>query len=183
MNPLKVAALDLGEALPLQDLTLTMFSTAAKMRPKLKLKAAEGRHTLPIVLCLLQKLWEHDSKHAQVRLQCIDALNSCYEKLASWVGDEVSAFELGSLARRHLLLYAELQRLTASGMRWSFLPKHHLWLHLCERCQCSPRMEWNYADEDEIGQAATFARTTRPLHFERAFLERGRVCFEWGAKA
>ena len=112
---------------------------------------------MPVVLCLLQKLWEHDSQHAQVRLQCIGALNDCYELLQNWAG-EPSALQLGSLARRHLLLYGELQRLTASGLRWSFLPKHHLWLHLCEQCSCNPRLEWNYGDEDEIGQAAAFAR-------------------------
>ena len=180
LNLLKVAAQDLGTRVPVADLTLGMFHGVAKKRPKMKLKAAEGRYMLPIVHRLLQVLWETDSEHARLRLQCIAALDAAYAKLAHWQGDSASAFELGSLARRHLLKYGELQRLVDSGLRWAFLPKHHLWLHLCEQCSCNPRLEWNYGDEDEIGQAAAFARGSHAASFETAFIERGRICFEWG---
>ena len=65
-------------------------------------------------------------------------------------------------------------------MRWAFLPKHHFWLHLCEQCSCNPKLEWNYGDEGEIGQAAAFARGSTATCFETTFIERGRICFEWG---
>ena len=72
--------------MPLADLTLGMFHAHAKKRPSLKLKAAEGRHVLPIAHRLLQVLWETGSGHAQLSLHGVAALDACYQKLASWQG-------------------------------------------------------------------------------------------------
>ena len=69
LNLLKVAAQDLGTRVPVADLTLGMFHGVTKKRPKMKLKAAEGRYMLPIVHRLLQVLWETDSEHARLHMK------------------------------------------------------------------------------------------------------------------
>ena len=96
----------------------------------------------------------------------------CYEEIANWKCDGSSRQLLIRTGRRHLMLYAELGKLFPNNHKYALYPKHHLWQHLLEDDTVNPRLEWNYSDEDEIGQAATFAKATNSQFFETAFIER-----------
>ena len=75
----------------------------------MKLKAAEGRHFLPVLRYMLQHFFENESEHAKLRFQCVDALNNVYLELGAWKDGGESSVCIGQLARKHLLLYAELR--------------------------------------------------------------------------
>ena len=89
---------------PFHSLTIGMIRTKASAAPKLKLKAAEGRHLLPIVRFMLLHAFSMESEHAQLRFNCVDALNSCHEGMKDWQEGGVSSLRLAGFARKHVIL-------------------------------------------------------------------------------
>jgi len=161
-NMMIMCAGRLGVARPLHHLTIGMFRAAANEKPKLRAKAAEGRHLLPVVREMLATCFDVTTPHARLRLQCVDALLKCYHLLDNWAQD--SPVALARAAREHLLLLAELRSTCHDDLRWCLYPKHHIFIHLAEGATSNPRAEWNYGDESEIGEAVKLASRVSPTH-------------------
>ena len=176
-NMLNMCARRLKVEPPLHTLTVHMFRTSAKHKPKFKVKAAEGRHMLPIVEEMLRTCFPLVSPHEQTRYQCLAALHRCYMELGTWT-PKSSPERLCRNARQHLLLYCQLRAEATNDLLWCLFPKHHLFIHLAEAAVTNPRPEWNYADESEIGEAAKQAAKTNVAHLSVQLLQRYRATFE-----
>ena len=160
MNMLRAMARSLDLEMPFDDLTIGMMKSGAKKPPKLKLKAAEGRYLLPILLELLKNCVESTSAHAVMRLHCVSALNTCYEEMYKW-NPSSSPDVLRRYGRQHLIMYMQLSREAQEKqcptVYWRPYPKHHLFWHCCSDCQINPLTLWCYAFESEIGRAVRIA--------------------------
>ena len=172
LNMMRMMARFLDVDMPIGDLTVTMFKQQKK-QPKFKLKAAEGRYILPIIRAMCAYCLDASSDHAKVRLQCLQALESCYVEMKQW--SDASTRRIAVFSQRHLLLYAELTR---AG--WVFYPKHHLFAHCGLNCLNNPLEEWNYKDEGEIGIAVKSGKDCNTLHLSRSLLRRYRQTFNIG---
>ena len=150
-----------------------MIRPAAIGKPKLKLKAAEGRKFLSVLHYMLSHFFPVADAHSRMRLQCVAALLSLYSELDSWGAS--SPYNIGCYARRHLMLYAELSRQCTDEARWNLHPKHHLLLHVAESARVNPKLEWSYPDESAIGEAATVAGTANQRHVVVSLLARYRA--------
>ena len=107
LNMIDVCARSLGEETPINTLTVTMVRASATAKPKFKGKAVESRRFLPIVLQVLSVCFPVDTVHERNRFHCVEALHLCYKEMEDWQAS-TSPERLGQLARRHLLLWAEL---------------------------------------------------------------------------
>ena len=170
---MRTTAKDMNVEMPFNDLTIGMIRGENK-KTKLKLKAAEGRRTLPILLRMLQTFFSHGA-HATLRLQCVQALADSYSEFSCWVDGGESARRLARFGQRHLILYGELVRTKLAV--WVLYPKHHLYAHLCEQAVACPSLEWNYMDENEIGVCARMARKCNQQFLEKALIKRYRCTF------
>ena len=66
---------------PFSDLVVTMPRGKAAKKPKFKLKAAEGRHVLPLLQEILATCFPVESAHEKLRLHCVEALCCCFAEL------------------------------------------------------------------------------------------------------
>lgn len=135
-NIIGVMCRHLGSDRPFHTLTIGMIRVAGDP-PRMKLKAAEGRHFLPILRAMLEHCFERDTEYTRQRFHCVDYLCKCYEELKAWSA-ETSRLTLATYARRHLILYQNLGRLCGSDLRWRVYPKHHLFIHVAESSQGNP---------------------------------------------
>ena len=166
LNMAKAAATDLGVELPLNTLTMGMIRSGSNKKPKMRLKAAEGRYFLPILVRMLQLFFPSKNSHEEMRLHCCQALVRCYLELKRWVDDK-SPSNLERNARQHLVLYAELGRsMSVGSLFWNLYPKHHLFVHV-SNTRANPAALWNYCDEDEMGACARACGTLNPLYIHR----------------
>ena len=143
----------------------------------MKLKAADGRHFLPILSKALETCFNVDTPHKRLRLSCIQSMVACYAELRNWKDGGESTRNLSMHGRQHLIMYAELSRDEDSPVPWVLYPKHHQFTHLVEHAQVNPFLEWNYGNESSIGEAVDVARQCNVLHLERTLLERHSVTF------
>ena len=172
-----MCAARLGVSKPFHSLTVTMFRLAMKSKPKLKLKAAEARHFLPIMKEIIRTCLPADSAHQVLRLQCVDSLLCCYQEMEHW--DQRSSPErFATAGKRHLLLLVHLRGESEDPLRWALYPKHHLLIHLIEGAVVNPRLEWNYRDESEIGDAVAMSHNTSSRHVCTALVGRYRNTFK-----
>ena len=81
---------------------------------------------------------------------------------------------LGKYARQHVLLCGELHRTSKDELLGVLSPKHHVLLHCAESTTTNPRLEWNYSDEDTIGNAVEIASGCNIVHLPVKLLERYR---------
>jgi len=107
LNMLKLQAAALGVEAPIHNLTIFMIRGSGKAKPKLKIKAAEGRHLLPILRQVLLHCMPCTTEHQLLRYRCVDALNSVYLELQQWRA-VASTRRIGQFARRHVVLLKEL---------------------------------------------------------------------------
>ena len=175
-NMVRVAAKAMKMDPPFANLTIGMMLPTQK-RPKLKLKAAEGRYFLRVLEYLLRELVPAATAHEVLRLQCVQALLKVYAELDSWKTDGSSSATVSEWGRRHLLLYRELHDARTSDRFWRVYPKHHLFCHVTGRVRANPKLEWNYADESEIGLGAAVARAVNQEYLETALIRRYRATF------
>ena len=98
-------ALKMGRS-PINKLTMQMVKEPSKS-PKLKVKAAESRHLLPIVRHILERYFPQDTEHKRLRYDCIVALDDMYKEMRKPVG-VFQGPTASMLGRRHLILYREL---------------------------------------------------------------------------
>ena len=138
---------------PINDLTVTMFRNQSKA-PKLKLKAAHGRHFLPVLREMLRSFFPIDTDHSKLRYQCVHNLYMCYYEMDHWVDGGPSTERIEKFSRQHLILYGELSKNALSDLLWRLYPKHHLFCHIGADATDNPKSSWNYALEGEIGDAA-----------------------------
>ena len=174
---LDVAARRLGLARPLHSLTVTMFRSKMASKPKLKIKAAEGRYLLPILRETMATAFDVSTEHQQTRLSCVDSLLECYKILNEWEDLDTPAVSLVRAGRRHLLLYRALRDNSPDPLRCHLYPKHHLVAHIIEGATVNPRDEWNYGDESEIGDACKLAKNTHSAHLTTELIARYRNTF------
>eukprot|EP00959_Pyramimonas_sp_CCMP1952_P039014 817166-Pyramimonas_sp.AAC.2 len=151
----------IGQAVPIQNLTLTMFRADDKPI-KMKTKAAESRYLLQVLREMLVRFYPPQSDRDRLRFSCVDYLYRLYEELKGWDGQ--SAENIKDWGIRHAMLYSQFFREAARRdprtPLWRMVPKHHLFVHLLEKQtpeQGNPREGWNYGDEDEIGTAVELA--------------------------
>ena len=74
-----------------------------KGKPKMKLKAAEGRYFLPILCYIVKEFFGLNTDHERLRYNCCLAMLSIYIECDNW--DPVnSPYAVARLVRRHLIL-------------------------------------------------------------------------------
>ena len=175
-------ALKMGRS-PINKLTMQMVKEPSKS-PKLKVKAAESRHLLPIVRHILERYFPQDTEHKRLRYDCIVALDDMYKEMRKPVG-VFQGPTASMLGRRHLILYRELvkEAIESRGhqqqgwLLWKWYPKHHLFSHL-EKEIClsgNPAHNWCYADESAIGDAVHIAETCHASTLHRLVIEKHRI--------
>ena len=174
-NMVRVASAALGVEAPFARLTLGMIRADGSGKPRMKLKAAEGRSFLPVLLKMMRNLFETDAEH-ELRCQCLEAMVKIYAELDQWEHG-ASTLRLASLARRHVALFGELRALQTSEDFWAFTPKHHLLIHVCESSTANPKLSWNYRDESEIGMCAAMARGSNQSRLCICLMQRYRTTF------
>ena len=183
---IRVIASQMGVEPPISGLTVLMFRKAAGKKPKLACKAAEARYLLPIVVKVLEQFFPVETEHQRLVLQCVSALNMCYEELSNWRSDGSSSRALGRHARRHCILFGELYKEAcsqrAAPLEWNLYPKHHLMLHAAEDCEISPKLEWNYLDESEAGLCSKLAAKANVSHIRLRLIDRYRLLVSAEAK-
>ena len=164
---------------PINKLVLGMFRVAGKPI-RFKGKAAETRYMVPI-MCEILRRFPHESPHDSTRLHCLEALNRVYLEMYNW--GEGSSNRIGEFGRQHCILFAVLAteqyaRNPDVGLfLWRLFPKHHLFLHLVEdqvKKGGNPSYHWCYADEREIGNAATLSETMHPRTLNKVLMQRYR---------
>ena len=115
--------------MPFASFTAGMIrGTTPRCKPKLKLKAAEGRHFLPILVEILRRFFKMDTEHKRRRYNCVLHLKLCYDELANWT--ENSPQKLAFHGRRHLQLYKALSEKSSNELFWHLYPKHHVASHV-----------------------------------------------------
>ena len=154
MAMIKAKADELGVEPPFFHLTVTMIRGSMKVKPKMKIKAAESRRLIPVLSAVLLDFFECTTPRQKKRQLCVQYLAKTYEQLKHW--DEDSPWVLAECGRKHLHLYKSLKDGGLDSMCWHLFPKHHLALH-CFESLTNPSTEWNYMDESEIGTAVDVA--------------------------
>ena len=175
---LKFAAEILGVDLPIQFLTIGMFRAQLSKKCSAKLKAAECRYIVPILLTMFDMHFKNEGEHEMQIFHCLDALNDCYVELNRWVDGE-SGGKLAAHGRKHVLLFGELCKESTDYGYWQLQPKHHIFIHLVENSKTNPKKEWNYMDEDAIGHGARQARWQDVPNFNTAWIRRRRLLFRF----
>ena len=122
LNMVKVQARALEIEPPINALTVYMIRVTMKKKPRMRLKAAEGRFMLPILHAILLHCFPATSPYEVLRIRCVQALLSCYEHLRDWRGME-STRALGELARRHVILFMELHTAAGDKKLYLLIPK------------------------------------------------------------
>ena len=180
VNLMYAAAKSKGLQPPVSKLTMGMIRVSGKP-PKLKLKAAEGRHMLPITVIILEWFMPPPpTTHEQLRLDCAQALNNVYKEMEPiiWVSSE-SPKVVRNYAVKHLLLYVELNKETRARCRkgtfWRLYPKHHLFHHVIFDTWDNPREDWCYGDEASIGICAQMCTKLHASTLQTQLLERHRL--------
>ena len=74
-------------------------------------------------------------------------------------------------------MYKELSR-QSPPLLFHLYPKHYLFIHIVENAFVSPKLMWNYGDEDEIGRCAKLAKTVHYNYLEVALIKKYRLCFK-----
>ena len=164
---------------PFNTLTIGMVLSKAGGKPQMKLKAAEGRHSVPVLKRIVQHFLPMDGPHALLRYQCLDALHSVYLDLEHWQPSSPMNFE--KHMQQHLLLYAELCTQSTDKRKWSLTPKHHLACHL-SFAGTNPRELWNYLDETEIGKCGIMASNSNQIYIPTTLMQRYRNTFRMEAR-
>ena len=176
-NLCRLAAKQVGEeSSPLNHLTMGMI-IGKKSKPKLKLKAADGRHFLRVLLFLLQNLVSNTTDHTRFRINCVSAIVRVCDQIADWKDGGVSSVVVSDWGRRHLILYKQLSDEADSDRYWCLFPKHHMFAHVADRCTVNPKLDWNYLDESVIGLGAVVAGVSNQEHLETGLLKRYRATF------
>ena len=130
------------------QLTMGMVRSKMSKAPKLKLKAAEGRRFLPVLVHILQHCFPSTEPHDALRLQCARNLLLVYQEMDAWVdegGESLANFRRYGM--RHLILFAELCREkspTGEALEWRLYPKHHLCAHVFQDATDNPKATWAY---------------------------------------
>ena len=170
VNMLKIACKSMGIECPIHQLSIGMIVGKAG-NPKLKVKAAEGRYLLPVILEVLKRFLPCASPHEVLRMQCLGALTDVYTEIRSWQEDGSSAARFRERGQDFLILYGEL----AKSAGWRLYPKMHLLAHIFQSSDECPSVTWNYGDEDEIGRGALMCFTVHPNFISTKLLERYRL--------
>ena len=181
-----MSANELGVDPPINNLTYTMYRNNDG-KPKAKLKAAEARSMLPVLVHMMTVFFPPRSDHDHLRLQCLVSIDNFYKELVQWRNTGVNAAsEAMRFGKQFLLLYSELAVEELNGdrakkhvwQRWRIYPKHHLFMHVLE--EDLPRignpMEcWTYGDEDFIGASVKVAQRCHTAHVPRSVVQRYRL--------
>ena len=166
---------------PVNTLTPGMLKQSGKS-PKARLKAAESRRFLPCLKYILERYFNQDTPHKELRYQCVKSLNDMYQGLR----DAAPGHKVAKLGRQHLLLYAELGKealrtgahLEAGWVFWRWYPKHHLFSHCIEDqllYSGNPIDHWCYWDESSIGDCVKVAETCHPSSLHRSIIDKHRI--------
>ena len=168
------ASRQLGQAdVPIHSLTLNMLKVNGKS-PKLKTKAAEGRHLLPCVLFLLRQYFKAENEYEHIRELCVQYLSGIYDEFTMWTTRSANKIAMGG--RRHILLYEELarhHRPTSCDQDWVFYriyPKHHLFDHCVESFSGNLRESWCYPDESRIGECVKIGSSPNCKYLHRSVI-------------
>ena len=175
LNLINMMSKSRGEDPPINNLTVLMFWPKSTAYPKIKLKAAEARYMVPVLLMVLQNCFPAETEYEITREQCLAAMCKCLDELKSWEHG-YSNIRLGKLARQFVMLYCRLRRMSGDARRWKLVPTFHLFLH-CAESATNPRLSWNYCDEAAIGEASAIARVCNFAHLHVAVMRRDRITF------
>ncbi|CAE7719047.1 unnamed protein product [Symbiodinium sp. CCMP2592] len=154
----------LGSSSRISNLTLGMVVTDTKSPhkdyPRLKLKAAETRHFIPVLASICMSF--QSCKQHRVRSEVLQALTSFYELLevCDYVPTAEQHREMTKVWWSFLKGYQWLSDHAAKkGMKlYDPVPKFHYSAHLPEQAKfLNPRKTWTYRNEDYVGLVASIA--------------------------
>ena len=184
MLMVKVASKAVGQKRPpINRLTLQMFYTSGKTL-KMKIKAAESRYLLPCVKYILEYFMPMETPHDQLRYHCVRTIWQMYDLMRAPAA-EFQGRVVATLARKHLLLYADLSKESIQSRIhqkhgrcfWKWAPKHHLFAHFEQQiATCgNPAEHWCYADESLIGEVAKVCEGCHPNTLHRLVIQKTRI--------
>ena len=184
MLMVKVASKAVGQKRPpINRLTLQMFYTSGKTL-KMKIKAAESRYLLPCVKYILEYFMPMETPHDQLRYHCVRTICQMYDLMRAPAA-EFQGRVVATLARKHLLLYADLSKESIQSRIhqkhgrcfWKWAPKHHLFAHFEQQiANCgNPAEHWCYADESLIGEVAKVCEGCHPNTLHRLVIQKTRI--------
>ena len=156
---------------PFWRCTLNMVRVVGKS-PRMKLKAAETRRLVPCLVRLLELIFPPQNAKEIARLECLRFLDLCYKEAESW--GEGSPFRLARYGRCHVALYRDLWSAAHGWVLYRFYPKHHLFIHICER-GTNPRDEWCYRDESTIADVVQVAEHQNTQCLHRTIIQKHRL--------
>ena len=177
----KTASKNLGMAKPaINRLTMNMIKAPKSTTPKLKTKAAEGRHLVAALVFVLEHILPPQNDFERTRLQCAKHLNQIYDDWRNW--HDGSADAMARHVRAHCILYSDLQiqallEPQRSWIRYRLYPKHHLTVHIAEeqaKIQ-NPMESWCYADESAIGHYTDIAESLHASTLHKGVVQKGRL--------
>ena len=76
-----------------------------------------------------------------------------------------------------MIQYSRLGKCLKGDRYWHVYPKHHMFGHVSSRVRANPKLEWNYADESEIGLGAAVAKVVNQQYLETSLIRRYRATF------
>ena len=134
----------------LSKLTFNMFRHK-QAAPKLTAKASEVRTLVHFLPTVCQKYWAQGTLHQKTVCSLVTHLAACYAALSPFDPDT-----LASSSKKVAALYISLEQEALAKdpddtRTWRIKPKLHLFQHLCEFTDHSPRDYWCYADESVMG--------------------------------
>lgn len=81
LNMINIVARECSLEPPFAELTIGMIKPQGNKRPRMRLKAAEGRTFLPLLTRMLEKFFPAENERDALRLQCCQALCRVYLEL------------------------------------------------------------------------------------------------------
>ncbi len=133
-------------------LTLAMLGT--RKSPRLKAKAAETRHLMPLLPQLLRQFGPVFGPRAHHLTTCVDSLLRFYD-VCGKEPRHLSAAGLATLQSSVLLCLNSWR-----AYRGKLVYKFHIFWHIAERAEYlgNPRFSWTYPDEELDRQLGAVAK-------------------------
>ena len=145
----------------LQDLTPAMIIKKKKAsKPKLRAKAAQMRHLIPIVVEIARLFHAHmNSEYSQAIYDLVSRLLDFY--VAIGMDEEFDSKTFADIIQDFCLIYKALSVCTEGCQCWYLKPKLHMMQELAFESYDSgnPANYWTYKDEDFVGLIASFGNS------------------------
>jgi hypothetical protein len=173
------------------EITQSLFcdpSKPAASFPETGGKAAENRHLVPVLLTIWRRYRRAGRDYEETIERVLECLADFYQILdfRDDAGEHPMFLPVAQVRAlrvcidKLLVFYTSLTRIAgrAKKLLWNLTPKFHYMWHLgLESEFLTPRLVWNYANEDWVGRMSTIGCSTR--HGLVAAKRSGKIAEKW----